>query len=519
MVEQQGLKITERTRQLLSVLFATISGSAAVLAFAPIGWQPAALPALMVLFFLVWRSLSPLHAFCCGLAFGFAFFVAGLWWVYDALSGHIGLPVVAAVPLTLLFCLALALFPAAALGLATLITLAGGLTRLLALAACWTLMEWVRSWLFTGFPWLVLGYSQIPGGWLATWGPIAGVLGISLALAVTAACLLALLLLPRRRLVSLLIIALLPATPWLVNNGWQWTTPAGTLEISLLQGNVKQSLKWQPGQIRQTLHDYRRLADSSDGRIIILPETALPMLIEDLPAGYIDHLRTLADERFGAVITGLFLEDERGIYNAAVSLEKAVTDTYRKVHLTPYGEYLPFDDLLRPLLRAAKIPYSALSPGQVSRPLRLPDGIQAGISICYEDVFGNEWRQQLPEAMFLINITNDAWFDKTIMPHQHLQMAQARALESGRYLARATNTGITAIADPGGQIIARLPDKVRGILSEEITLYRGATPYVLLGDAAVITIVLLILFGGALIRAYRFYQQWQAKKKQNAAGE
>lgn len=482
----------ERRRQAVFILCATVCGTLSTLSYHPAGWPLAAPAALLLLFYLVWRSASWRQVFLVGMAFGFSFFLAGLWWIFNALSGHVGLPAAGALPLTVLFCLLLALFPALAVVAAAALTAPGGLRRLLALAACWTLAEWLRGWVLTGFPWLALGYSQIPDGWFAAWAPIAGIFGVTLALALGAAGLLALLFLPRRRLLALAALAVLLALPPLVNS-WRWTMPAGTLKVSLLQGNVAQSLKWEADEVRQALDDYLRLAAAADGRVVVMPETALPMLIEELPPGYLEKLRALAGDRLGAVIAGAFVRGEQGLYNAAVALEKDSTEIYRKVHLTPYGEYLPLAEALAPLLGAADIPYASLAAGEAARPLPLPDGIRTAISICYEDIFGNEWRRQVPDALFLTNITNDAWFDGTVMPHQHLQISQARALESGRWLARATNTGITAVIDHKGRIVSQLPQQVQGVLSEEIALYRGATPYVLWGDAPAAALAALLL--------------------------
>ncbi|MCH9705640.1 MAG: apolipoprotein N-acyltransferase [Proteobacteria bacterium] len=485
-------------QQLLLIVLATVCGTAATLSFAPMNWQATAPIALGILFYWAARSDYIWHNFSLGLAFGFSFFSAGLWWIDSALAGHIGLPGSAAALLTILFALFLAVFPALALALATVLTPSGGISRLLSLAASWTFLEWIRSWLLSGFPWLSLGYSQIPDGWLAPWAPIVGIFGVTFALTLMVVAVLTLLTLRKRRGIGLILLLLLASAPF-INNVWKWTPPAGTLTISLLQGNVKQSLKWEAEEVRRALADYIELAEAAEGRIIIMPETALPMRIEDLPDGYIERLQRIATERYGAVITGLFLEEEEKIYNAAVVLNERSDERYRKIHLTPYGEYLPFADVLQPLLGAADIPYANLSAGATpAPPLRLPDGILAAIFICYEAIFGNEVRQRLPAALFLINITNDAWFDQTAMPQQHLQMAQARALESGRWLVRAANTGITAVINAKGQVVATLPEQVRGVLTEQIILQSGSTPYVIWGDAAIVLLVLLILFAGAL---------------------
>lgn len=491
-----------RVRVLSAVapLLAAAGGAAATLATQPFGIRHAAVGALLLLCYLAWRA-APRRAFAYGWLFGGAHFLTGLWWIHTALSGHVGLPWAGALLLTVLLCAALALFPALALTLAARATPPGGMARLFALAACWTLAEWLRSWLFTGFPWLMLGYSQIPDGVFAAWAPLTGMVGVTFVLLLAVAALLALLLLPRRRLAAAALLLLLLTAAPLIHHLRQWVEPVGTLQVSLLQGNVKQSLKWQPEVVRQALEDYLHLAARAQGQVLILPETALPLPLAALPPGYAESLQALAAARNGAVIAGVFEEDSEGIYNAAIAWQPGAAARYRKVHLTPYGEYLPFAEVLAPLLGAAGVPYSGLSAGRTVQPLSLPQGITTAISICYEDIFGNEWRRQLPQAAFLTNLTNDAWFDNTIMPAQHLQMAQARALETGRWLVRATNTGISAVVDERGRVVARLPAQVQEVLEAEIRLYRGATPYVQWGDAlAVVPACLLLLSVLALRR-------------------
>ena len=481
------------------IAVASACGTLSVLAFAPFGFSPLAILTMAILFWLVATTEKPLQLFGIGMAFGFPFFFAGLWWMFQALSGYIGLPIAAAIPLMVLFCLLLSLFPA--LSLLAGRYLLSGRTALIpfACAAFWTLGEWMRGFLFTGFPWLTLGYSQIPDGWFAGWAPLAGIYGVSFSLTLAAASLTATYLSSGKgRLFSVAVIALLVIIPIPVNT-WLWVSPAGMEKISLLQGNVRQALKWKPGQVEQALNDYLTMAQRSSGRIIIMPETALPTLLEDLPDGYVEALQEIAEKRYGAIITGVFAEDDGALYNAVAVLakERATTDYYKR-HLTPYGEYMPFESILRPLLLRAGIPYNQLAAGKTNTPLVLYDDISAGISICYEDAFGEEWRTQLPQAHLLINITNDSWFDGSAMAKQHLQISQARALEFGRWLVRATNTGETAIINQNGEVVSSLPAEIQGVLSEDVHLYRGATPYTLIGNsgavfAAIILAALLLL--------------------------
>ena len=290
------------------VLAACVAGSASALAFAPAAHGWLALVCLCALLRMAALCGGAARAFGLGLAFGFSFYMAGLWWIYGALSGYIGLPAPAAAAITALFCLALALFPAAALGLGRALAGRNAAAVVFAAAGAWALAEWLRGFLFTGFPWLMLGYSQIPSGWLAGWAPVAGVLGVTLALALTAAALAAAPALHgRKRWAALALAPLLAAAPALAN-AWLWVSPFGELKITLLQGNVRQELKWERARVEQALADYLSMTKAAAGRVVIMPETALPMLANELPEGYAQALRQEAAKRYGAVVAGVFTE-------------------------------------------------------------------------------------------------------------------------------------------------------------------------------------------------------------------
>ena len=204
--------------------------------------------------------------------------------------------------------------------------------------------------------------------------------------------------------------------------------------------------------------------------------------------------------------------------NSALALTERGQSVYNKRHLTPFGEYLPFAGRLAPLLEAAGIPYNHLAAGGGEALLALPDGMYAGVSICYEDAFGEKWRDQLPQAQFLINITNDGWFDGSFMARQHLQMSQARALEFGRYVARATNTGETAVINERGRVVSSLPPQTQGSLSEDIVLFRGATPYARVGDKAAALAAALVLAAAALVGRRRLLRYWRRQNWRARAG-
>lgn len=480
-------------RLLARTIASTVAGSLLLLAFAPVGWWWVAPLALAVLFGCVNAAASIWQAFFLALAFGVAFFSAGVIWIYQALVGYIGLPVYAGVPFAAALYVGLALFPAVGCAAAWAVTLPG-FGRVVALAAGWTAAEWLRGWLVLGgFPWLALGYSQVPDGWLAGWIPLLGVYGATFASALTAAGVYVLCFARRykKRLAALPVAAaLLFGIPLVLNNAWSWTLQSGGISVSVLQGNVRQALKWEDGQVEQMLSDYLALAESSTGRVVVFPETAFPMLMRELPQKYVAYLRNIATKRRGAMVAGAFLQDKNSerFYNGVHVFAKTDIDRYRKMHLTPYGEYIPFASVLEPLLRRAHIPFHSLLAGDRNLPLDLVDGIRAGISICYEDAFGEQWREQYARSHFLINMTNDAWFDGSQMPAQHLQIAQTRALESGRWLVRASNTGESAVVDARGRVVQKLDKDVQGVLTHTVPLVRGHTLYTFVGDAAAVAL-------------------------------
>ena len=480
----------------IALVGAAVAGAAAAAAFAPLNYWWLMPPALALLFYLILQSKHWRVAAVVGFVFGLLFFGCGLRWIYGALSGYIGLPTAAALLIWLLLCAALSLYPALVAAAARRI---GGVGGGIALGGLWALAEWLRGRLFGGFPWLAAAYSQTEVVPVFGWLPVLGIAGANLILAfVCAIPVVAPKLSNRRRLAALAVMAAVLGGGTALTNH-EWTRPVATETVSLLQGNVAQNLKWREGEVERAMNDYLRMAAAAPGRLIVLPETALPMRFVDLPPAYVAALRQIAVARRGAVLAGGFVEEKEQMYNAAVAIGDFAAADYRKRHLTPYGEYLPFAAVLRPLLLAADIPYNSLAAGEVAAALPLP-GMLAAVSICYEDAFGDEWRTQLPQAQVLINITNDGWFDGSPMALQHRQMSQARAAEFGRWLVRATNTGRTAIIDHRGRVVVELAAGVQETLNGEVTLREGATPFVRWGEWPALILSALLIAGGLLYR-------------------
>jgi len=475
-------------------IVALLLGALSVTAFAPFDCFPVIWLTLAGLFALLNRSVenqeSPRDGALIAWAFGFGFFIAGVSWLYVSLSTFGGMPAAVAGFATLLFCAAMALYPALAGALFIRFAPAGGWRRGVFFAALWALTEWLRGWLLTGFPWLAVGYSQTPPSPLAGFAALFGVYGTSLITALIAT-LLHCMTQPGKRwqgIVSLVSIALCGAL--LAKHAW--TTPEGEpMRVALLQGNVAQDIKWRPENFEASLRTYYRLMHDNPAQLTVLPETALPVFLHQVPGDYLDELKRLAARQNGDLLFGIVTGSPEGYANSAVSIGASGRQHYDKSHLVPFGEYIPPGFAW--FMAMAHIPMSSFTPGQPVQPAMRINGHRIAINICYEDAFGEEIIRALPEATLLLNISNVAWFGDSLAPPQHLQIARMRALETGRMMLRATNTGMTAIIGANGHVLDALKPFSRGALMAEVRSYAGTTPYVRWGNWPATTFSLVLL--------------------------
>ncbi|MBK5931196.1 apolipoprotein N-acyltransferase [Halochromatium salexigens] len=490
----------------LSALLALLSGALMVFSFAPFGLYPLAVLSLLG-FYQALRGRTGARAFGTGWLFGIALFGVGVAWVRISLNEFGNMPALIANLLMLVFVAVMALYYGLTAWLLRLLEVRVLRARapvwvgpLLLLPALWVLMEWVRGWLFTGFPWLFAGNGQLDGP-LGGLAPVLGVHGLSLAVAFSSGLLWGLWhwrgRVRARAFAGLLLLWLGAGLLWQLD--WTRPTPraAGqgpSIQVSVIQGNVEQAVKWDPDGLLPTLDLYQSLTQTHlDSALIVWPETAVPAFLHRVEEVLIQPLGEVARAAGSEVVIGLpVMEPDGHYYNALVSLGSA-EDRYFKRHLVPFGEFLPFKAQLRQLIDWFEVPMSDFSRGQAQRPLLQVGGWPVGVSICYEDVFPEEVRQALPEAAFLINVSNDAWFGDSLAPHQHLQFARLRALETGRWLVRATNTGISAIIDPRGRVQARLPLFERAVLTGSVEARAGATPFVRFGSRLPLAIAGLML--------------------------
>lgn len=476
-------------------MIAFLAGAASVFAFAPFGLEPLAFLTLALLIHF-WIDAPPRRCAWLGFWFGLGLLGAGVSWIYVSLSRFGGMPPVLAGIATALFCAFLALFPAAAGWMQARIPAPAGIRACLLIPAAWVLFEWTLTWIFTGFPWLAIGYTA--AGWpLQGYAPLGGVYAVSFVTVAIAGMLW--LVAQHRPMFLIAIVAVVGVGEAL--RRVEWSQKAGEpVSVALLQGNIEQEMKFRPERAATILLTYARLAEGTRARLVIFPETALPAFLDRIDPAYLALLESVGKRNQGDLLVGVPFRRGEEYYNSVVSLGTSPRQLYHKVHLVPFGEFVPpgFGWTLSVL----SIPLSDFSRGAPERaPLEVA-GQRVAVNICYEDVFGAEMARSLPEATMLVNVSNVAWFGDSLAPAQHLAIARLRAIETGRMHLTATNSGITAAIDRDGRVLKRLSQFTEDRLEIEAQGYTGATPYVKLRDWPVVLLSLAIL-AAAVIRARR----------------
>ena len=441
--------------------------------------------------------------------------MVGTGWIQVSLSVYGELPWLLGWLAVALLAAFLALFPAAALWAAARSSGCAAVRLLILAPAAWVIAAWVRGWIFTGFPWLSLGDSQAPDGWLAPLAPVLGHFGLS-GLIVAAAGGLVL-------VARVVCRVLLPDADEGAQNGSQparwrtpfalgatalllplilarslaaveWSEPVGEpVQVELLQPDVAQQLKWDPAHTQRVVDQVIGQVRAATAQWVVLPETAVPFFLQQMPAALLSALHEPVRERGADLLVGLPTLDGDSYYNSVVTLGSTTAIPYSKHHLVPFGEFVPWGT--RWFVDAVSIPladFSRGAPDQAPFELR---GQRIAFLICYEDIFGGEVAARGQDATVLINQTNDAWFGETTAPWQHAQQSQMRALENARPLLRATNNGITLAADHRGRVTAALPPFQAGVLAVELQGRTGTTPYQLWGDWLVVGLAAIVLLG------------------------
>ena len=484
----------------LTILIALLAGAVFIFALAPYGFWPVALVSPAILYALLMPQMSGKRAFVIGQAYGTGLWCVGAFWLYTSIHVYGDTPVWLALIMIALMGLGMGLFH----GFLALIFNRVVGKQPLSFAALWVLQEWMKTWLFTGFPWLFVGYAFTEQYWLSSLAPVAGVFAVSFVAVLLAASLVELL---RRRggyMIPASALLVVSCALWLINP--QWTKPKGTpdLSVSLIQGNIPQDLKWLTEYQIETLKIYASLTRTEWGRDIVLwPESSIPMFQTDA-VGFITEMVKMAKETNTTWVTGIPYKDEAAFdaktdkyppfYNSVIALGAEAEGLYKKQRLVPFGEYIPFEGMLDILPNLAGsqeiLSYSRGSDNQ--SPLRVR-GHNLGAAVCYEVAYPDTTRKNAINTDFLLTISNDAWFGTSAGPLQHLQMVQMRALENGRWFMRATNTGVTAIIDHKGRIVERAPQFERTVLRGDIQARVGNTPFMNFGNYPILSLIALLL--------------------------
>ncbi|MBD1389757.1 apolipoprotein N-acyltransferase [Neiella sp. HB171785] len=509
---------TTNHRRWLLMLAAFLFGATYPLAYAPFEHAVVAILAMAGFFNLLKMASSWRQAAATGFAFGFGQFTVGISWVHVSIDSFGGLPLAISLLLMSLLCAYLALFPA----------LTGWLWyrlnnprwrafNLLLLPSLWLFGEILRGELLTGFPWLALGYSQT-SSWLFAFAPFIGVMGIGWLVA----CLAVMLsyVTTKRNLYWLTpaFAAVALATYWA--NLQTVSQPTDKFaQVALVQGNIKQSLKWEPDQQWPTMSKYQDMSRPYyDHDLLIWPEAAIPA-IEIQAQSYLQNLDATLAWKGSALVTGIidYQPYSQVFFNNLIvvgrrdpELDKSSyiyghNNRYSKHHLLPIGEFVPFGDILRPLAPLFNLPMSSFSRGGYVQHNLEANGWKLAPAICYEILFAEQVRQNVQQDTdFILTVSNDAWFGDSIGPHQHLQIAQMRAKELARPVLRATNNGVTAVIDADGSIMAKAPQFTEAVLTAEVAQHRGQTFFARVGHVPVLALSGLII----LIAVWR---RWRYK--------
>lgn len=481
-------------------ILSLLSGAALVLAFAPFNLYILGIIAPGILLWN-WRDITPKQAFWQGFLFGLGLFAAGVSWVYVSIHTFGQASSLVSILITLALILFLSLFPAVQGWFISSFFKEENLSKwLLVFPSSWVLFEWIREWFLTGFPWLLLGYTQTQSV-LRGYAAILGVYGLSWLTALTSSLFVALVILrkPKQRILLGLTIIIIWGLGALFST-IHWTKPSQKpLQVSLVQGNIEQQLKWQPQQVDNILNQYVNLTSKHwDSQLIVWPEAAITMW-QNQAADFLNWLDHLAKFHHSTIVTGIPITRDHKFFNGLLMIGESEGE-YLKRHLVPFGEFMPLKSILIWLRNYVDIPMSDFDRGPKNQIELKLNQFYFSTFICYEIIYPEEVWRSFPQSNFMIVITDDSWFGKSLAPPQHLQMAQMRALETGRPLLMATNNGITAIINEQGDIVDQAPAFTATVLSGKIYPMTGRTPLI----AGIRFIIIPLMFILLLIAVFNF---------------
>lgn len=477
--------------------FAALTGALSIAAYAPLEWWWLMFPCVMSLYFLLQNS-SPKQSFYLAFSFGLAQFGIGASWVYVSLTHYGNMPMLMAGAGVLLFVSALALFTGLiGLCFSRLKTQTHFYLNTIIFSSLWVIAEWLRSVVLTGFPWLDVGYSQTTQ-WLSAYAPIGSVYLVSFFCIFVSALLLSCV--QHKNICAALGIALVACTGFVLKDV-PWSQVAGKAhDIVLVQGNIPIQQKWQASYQNTLFTRYSTEIHQYKADLVILPETALPVYLDQTNAHFWQQLQG----QNNAILSGIIERDFQSnqIFNSAVlscndnsknndnNNRNSDLQIYQKQHLVPFGEYLPLRKYFSWVLDYLQLPMSDFSSGSRTgtrqNELRQKElsceGLNINVSICYEDAFASGMRNSLSDSSaILVNISEDAWFGDSLAPHQRVQMAQMRAQELSRPMLRSANSGPSTYINHQGKVLASTKQFTKESLLVSVSPRTGKTPFVRFG--------------------------------------
>ncbi|HEY7774161.1 MAG TPA: apolipoprotein N-acyltransferase [Marinagarivorans sp.] len=487
-----------RWRPWVCLAAAALGGALVPLSMAPYGLWPVGILGIALIASSL-KGATAWQALGRSFAAGICLFGVGVSWVHVAISQFGNSSQGIAITLTALFVLGLALVFAAPFYLYGRWLSRSLLGQTLGFAALWVIGEWLRSWLFTGFPWLYLGYGHINTP-LNGFAPVLGIFGVSLAVCLSAAALLWLRELCRGAIVwrHCAVACTGVAGIWLAGFGLQhinWTQEKPhAIQVGLMQPNIPQEQKWDPTYYSTTLDTFSELSEPLwDLDWVIWPEAAVPYPYHQA-APLLNQIDEFAKARGTVFITGIIYDDYSAYkyYNAIVARGVGGGE-YFKQRLVPFGEYVPFEEQLRGLIAFFNLPTSIIHKGPFNTAGLNANGVMVAAAICYEIVYPDLIAELAADKDVILTISNDAWFGDSIGPLQHFEMARMRAIETGRYVIRATNNGISGFIDPKGRVVTRGGRFTREAISGEVFRMAGATPFLVWRSWPVVLMALFIV--------------------------
>lgn len=508
-------------KKTLVYLSLAAAGGFSVFAFAPVNHGLCLILSFLALLFYTEYSITQsklnfnllLGAYC----FGFGLFVAQLYWFFSSIYYVIGAPLAVAI-LAIFICNGyLALYVLLSVWLyKRLRTQSVEFNYLVLFPSTWVLGEWLRGWIITGFSWCDLAYAQVDNFLMQGYFPLIGSYGVSW-LTMSIIGFVFIIIKNRHNLLSgnaraltlgqrigVIYFVLIAITGYFLH-GKQYTEKYGKpVKIAMVQGNIPQSQKWSSKEILNTLGIYSGLISKAKADIVLLPETAFVVYSNFLPQHYLEDIVHFAESNGAELVIGMpKVIDKKGNYvNAAVVVTDPKEKYYAKSHLVPYGEYTPFASAFNWFYSLIQLPMVGFSSGGENQPPLVIANQKVAFNICYENGFGSELISAARQSTLMINISDMVWYGTTIAKDLHLQLSQARAMENQRYFIQETNTGITAIIDPFGKIVGRLPEFQRMIMTDSVSGMIGITPYQKYGNYPIVTLCSLILLLAFIIKFY-----------------